>query len=114
MILPIFANVEWPSAIVASVLIVCLTAGFVAAVMRYNSDAAMKLAGYFTGFLGLLLGTIMTYFFTREATQQRYKPCKREVKLSFVSLRHSSTLMKLLPMLLRPSFHRKTLNGSAR
>jgi hypothetical protein len=85
MILPIFANVEWPSAIVASVLIVCLTAGFVAAVMRYNSDAAMKLAGYFTGFLGLLLGTIMTYFFTREATQSKIQAvqARSEAKLRF-------------------------------
>jgi len=71
MVLPILANVEWPSAIDASVLIVCLTAGFIAAVMRYNSEAAMKLAGYFTGFLGLLLGMIMTYFFTQGQVRQQ-------------------------------------------
>jgi hypothetical protein len=71
MTLPVLANVEWPSALVACVLIVCLTAGFITAVIRYNSDAAMKLAGYFTGFLGLLLGAITTYFFAQGQVQQQ-------------------------------------------
>jgi len=69
--LPILANVEWPSAIVASVLIVCLTIILTAAVIRYKIDEVVKLAGYFTGFLGLLMGAFITYFFTREQAQRQ-------------------------------------------
>jgi len=82
MMLPILANVEWPSAVVACVLIFCLTAGFIAAVMHCNIDGAMKLAGYFTGFLGLILGTILTYFFTREQVQQQVSE-KKSIETAF-------------------------------
>jgi hypothetical protein len=76
MILPILANVEWPSAIVASVLIVCLTGFFITAVIRHKMQEVEKLAGYFAGTLGILLGVFITYFFTSQQIQRQESQTK--------------------------------------
>jgi hypothetical protein len=71
MILPILANVEWPSAIVASFLIVCPTVFFTAAVIRHKMQEVEKLAGYFASTFGILLGVFITYFFTSQQAQRQ-------------------------------------------
>src|SRR6266550_4694693 len=71
MILPILANVELPSAIVASALIICPTIFFTAVAIRHTIRDVEKLAGYFASAFGVLLGVFITYFFTREATQAK-------------------------------------------
>jgi len=85
MILPILANVEWPSAIVASALIICPTIFFTAVAVRHTIRDVEKLAGYFASAFGVLLGVFITYFFTREATQAKIQAVRAgsETKLGF-------------------------------
>jgi len=71
MILPILANAELPSAIVAIALIICPTIFFIAVAVRHTIRDVEKLAGYFASAFGVLLGVFITYFFTREATQAK-------------------------------------------
>jgi hypothetical protein len=49
MILPIFANVELPSAIVACALIICPTIFFTVVAWRHQPREVEKLAAYFAG-----------------------------------------------------------------
>jgi hypothetical protein len=85
MMLRILANVELPSAIVASLLIICPTIFFTAVAMRHTIRDVEKLAGYFASAFGVLLGVFITYFFTREATQTKIQAIQtgNEAELRF-------------------------------
>ena len=97
-ILPILANVEWPSAIVAVFLLVCPTAVLIVAVVRYGIDEVTKLSGYFTGFLGLLFGTFGTYFFTEKTTQAKIQAVQAqsatELGTAFTAFKAASQFVK--------------------
>jgi hypothetical protein len=70
-ILPILATVESASAAVAITLIVCPTIILTTAVIRHKMNDVVKLAGYFTTFLGFLLGAFITYFSTQPQIQRQ-------------------------------------------
>jgi len=71
MILPTLANVEWPSAMVASALVICPTIFFTVVAARHTIHDVEKLAGYFASAFGVLLGVFITYFFTEKTTQAK-------------------------------------------
>ncbi|HEU5236639.1 MAG TPA: hypothetical protein VFU37_05825 [Pyrinomonadaceae bacterium] len=70
-IFPILATVESASAAVAITLIVCPTIILTTAVIRHKINDVVKLAGYFTTFLGFLLGAFITYFSTQPQIQRQ-------------------------------------------
>jgi hypothetical protein len=69
--LPLFAEVEWPSAIVGIVLIVGLMAIILVALFRNTIDDVLKLMGALGTLFGLVIGSMATYFFTNQAHQAR-------------------------------------------
>jgi hypothetical protein len=85
MILPTLANVELPSALVASVIAICLTFLINTSLKRQKPEELLKLLNVFTGAAGLLLGVFITYFFTRETTQAKIQTvqARSEAELRF-------------------------------
>ena len=69
--LPLFAAVEWPSALVAIVLLVIFAAILIIAMFRYNLDDVLKLLGALGTLFGIVIGSIATYFFTNQAHEAR-------------------------------------------
>jgi len=62
------------STIVALGILSLITTIAVVAMCRYNVDGALKVLGLLSGLFGVVTGTFVTYFFTREAAviaQQR-------------------------------------------
>jgi hypothetical protein len=82
MTLPIFANVEWPSAAVAIAITLALGGVIAIALARFTMDEVLKLwtaAGPVVGVIaGIFVGTFGTYFFTREATQAKIQAAQAE------------------------------------
>lgn len=57
---------QWPNAAVAIALILLVTSITVAAIHTYKTvDELLKVWGALTGIIGVITGTIVTYFFTR-------------------------------------------------
>jgi hypothetical protein len=85
MILPTLGNVELPSALVASVIAICLTFLINTSLKRQKPEELLKLLNVFTGAAGLLLGVFITYFFTRETTQAKIQTvqARSEAELRF-------------------------------
>ena len=71
VILPILANVELPSALVACVIVICLTFLIHTTLKRQKPEELLKLLNVFIGAAGLLLGAFVTYFFTEKTTQAK-------------------------------------------
>ena len=71
MILLILANVELPSALVACVIVICLTFLIYTTLKRQKPEELLKLLNVFIGAAGLLLGAFVTYFFTEKTTEAK-------------------------------------------
>jgi hypothetical protein len=71
MILLILANVELPSALVACVIVLCLTFLIYTTLKRQKPEELLKLLNVFIGAAGLLLGAFVTYFFTEKTTEAK-------------------------------------------
>jgi hypothetical protein len=67
--LPLFAQVEWPSAIVAIVLLLIIASIMVIAMFRYDLDGVLKIWAAIGTLFGLVIGSMATYFFTNQAHQ---------------------------------------------
>lgn len=62
--------IEWPSAVVATVLLVVIGAITVAGIYKYDSTSeALEIWSSLTPLIGLITGAFVTYFFTRGAIQ---------------------------------------------
>jgi hypothetical protein len=67
----VFAQVEWPSAIVAIVLLLIIASIMIIAMFRFDLDGVLKLWGAVGTVFGLVIGSMATYFFTNQAHQAR-------------------------------------------
>jgi ammonia channel protein AmtB len=64
-------SVTWPSAVVASFLIGTVAAITITAIVHYDSvDDALKFWSGLAGLVGVITGSLATYFFTRTSTRQ--------------------------------------------
>jgi hypothetical protein len=61
---------KWPESAVAVALIVLITAVSVAGIARYEVADFLKIWVALTGLIGIITGTIVTYFFTRTSLDQ--------------------------------------------
>jgi hypothetical protein len=68
---PILAEVATGSVIIGISLIVLIGAIMIAAVIRFDVDAVLKIWGALGTLLGLVVGTMGTYFFTKDQIQQK-------------------------------------------
>jgi hypothetical protein len=76
--LPLFAEVEWQSAIVAIVLLVLIAAIMIIAMFRYDLDGVLKLWGALGTLFGLVIGSMATYFFTNQTHEARTAQLRAE------------------------------------
>jgi uncharacterized membrane protein YdjX (TVP38/TMEM64 family) len=67
--LTLFAQVEWPSAIIGVVLLLIIAAIMIIAMFRYDLDGVLKLWAAIGTLFGLVIGSMATYFFTNQAQQ---------------------------------------------
>jgi uncharacterized membrane protein HdeD (DUF308 family) len=63
-------SVGWPPATVAIVAVVVVGAMTIAAIVRYRVDDVLRVWTGLSGIIGLLIGAIVTYTFTRTSVQQ--------------------------------------------
>jgi hypothetical protein len=87
MILPILANVEWPSAFVAIAIIAFLTIVMCVALKRYNMDAVLKLWAGLGSVAGILAGAFVSYFFTSQAIEVKVQAAQAQSKSAETELR---------------------------
>ncbi len=76
--IPMFAVVEWPSAIVAIVLLVIIAVIMLVGMFRYTFDEVLKLWAALGTLVGLITGTMATYFFTNQAHEAQTAQLKAE------------------------------------
>jgi len=67
---PIIATVETGSVIVACTLLLILGAIMIAAIVRGGIDGAIRVWGVLGTLIGLVVGTMGTYFFTKDANMK--------------------------------------------
>jgi len=91
MILPILANVEWPSAAVAIAIIAFLTVVMCVALKRYSMDAVLKLWAGLGSVAGILAGAFVSYFFTHEATEAKVQAAQAQSAATKTELRLAQT-----------------------
>ena len=91
MILPILANVEWPSAAVAIAIIAFLTVVMCVALKRYSMDAVLKLWAGLGSVAGILAGAFVSYFFTHEATEAKVQAAQAQSAATQTELRLAQT-----------------------
>jgi len=63
-------QVAWPSAVVATALLLVIGAVTVAAIAKYPVDDALKVWTALTAIVGVITGAVVSYFFTRSTVQQ--------------------------------------------
>lgn len=74
-------SVGWPSALVASSIILLIGAITITAIIKYpTTEDALKIWAALAGIVGLVTGAFVTYFFTRAATQEAQDRAKRAEK----------------------------------
>jgi hypothetical protein len=62
--------IEWPSAVVATILLVVIGAITIAGIYKYpTTSEALEIWSSLTPLIGLITGAFVTYFFTRGAIQ---------------------------------------------
>lgn len=93
--------IEWPSAIVATVLLLVIGAITVAGINKYPSTAeALEIWSSLTPLIGLITGAFVTYFFTRGAIQtaqtQARDAAQRAVELQERADRTQQALVKVV------------------
>lgn len=63
-------QIAWPSALVATALLLVVGAVTVAAIAKYPVDDALKIWTALTAIVGVITGAFVSYFFTRGTVQQ--------------------------------------------
>ena len=82
-------SVNLLSTIVALGILTLIAAIAVVAIHKYTADDALKVLGVLSGLFGVVTGTFVTYFFTREATviaQQRTVVAEARAKTAELNL----------------------------
>lgn len=75
--------IEWPSAIVATVLLVVIGGITVAGIWKYDTASeALEIWSSLTPLIGLITGAFVTYFFTRGAIQTAMTQAKEAAALA--------------------------------
>lgn len=94
-------TIEWPSAVVATVLLIVIGAITVAGIYKYPSTTeALEIWSSLTPLVGLITGAFVTYFFTRGAIQtaqtQARDAAQRAVELQERADRTQQALVKVV------------------
>ena len=84
---PILAEVATGSVVIGVALIALIGAIMIAAVMRFDVDAVLKIWGALGTLLGLVVGTMGAYFFSKDQIQQK----DSEIRLTQNPLRQTES-----------------------